>query len=206
MSGIIAQNSGRHTGIVKASSGGGTWNLIKTITASDTATINFVDGTSDVVLDSTYDKYVFMCTNLHPATDSQNLNFQGSIDTGSNYNVAITSTHFQARHDEDDSGSHNHVDYQAGRDLAQGTGYQRLTETVGNAADSSASGFLYLYAPGDTTFVKHFMWTSNCMQDSPLSVNSYCAGYFNTTSAIDAISFKFESGNITGQISLYGIS
>ena len=64
MSGIIAQNSGRHTGIVKASSGGGTWNLIKTITASDTATINFVDGTSDVTLDSTYDKYVFMCSHM----------------------------------------------------------------------------------------------------------------------------------------------
>ena len=201
MSGIIAQNAGRHTGLVKVGGAGGVWNLILTQTASASATINFTSG-----LDSTYDEYVFMCINLHPATDSQNLNFQGSIDTGSNYNVAITSTHFQARHDEADGGSHNHLDYQAGRDLAQGTGYQRLTETVGNAADSSASGFLHLYAPADTTFVKHFMWTSNCMQDSPLSVNSFCAGYFNTTSAIDAISFKYESGNITGQISLYGIS
>ena len=32
------------------------------------------------------------------------------------------------------------------------------------------------------------------------------AGYFNTTSAIDAIQFKFSSGNIdSGVIKLYGV-
>ena len=42
MSGIIAQNSGRHTGLVKAASGGGgVWNLILTQTASSSATISF---------------------------------------------------------------------------------------------------------------------------------------------------------------------
>ena len=42
---------------------------------------------------------------------------------------------------------------------------------------------------------------------NPSSSNNYCAGYFNTTSAIDAIQFKFESGNIdSGTITLYGIS
>ena len=33
MSGIIAQNSGRHTGLVKAASAGGVWNLIQTLTS-----------------------------------------------------------------------------------------------------------------------------------------------------------------------------
>ena len=43
MSGIIAQNSGRHTGLVKAASGGGdaVWNLIETLTASSDADLSF---------------------------------------------------------------------------------------------------------------------------------------------------------------------
>jgi len=37
-------------------------------------------------------------------------------------------------------------------------------------------------------------------------VNHYTAGYFNTTSAIDEISFKMASGNIdSGTFKLYGI-
>ena len=36
---------------------------------------------------------------------------------------------------------------------------------------------------------------------------NYVSGYFNTTSAIDEISFRMASGDIdTGQISLYGVS
>ena len=39
------------------------------------------------------------------------------------------------------------------------------------------------------------------------SMENYSAGYFNTTSAIDAIQFKYASGNIdAGDICLYGIS
>ena len=41
MSGILAENSGRNTGLVKASSAGGTWNLIQTQTASSSSTISF---------------------------------------------------------------------------------------------------------------------------------------------------------------------
>ena len=33
MSGIIAQNSGRHTGLVKSASAAGVWNLIETFTS-----------------------------------------------------------------------------------------------------------------------------------------------------------------------------
>ena len=38
------------------------------------------------------------------------------------------------------------------------------------------------------------------------SINSFIAGYANTTSAIDAIQFKMSSGNIdAGTFKLYGI-
>ena len=43
--------------------------LIKTLTASSSSTLSFVDGSSDVVLDSTYPVYLFKLINIHPATN-----------------------------------------------------------------------------------------------------------------------------------------
>jgi hypothetical protein len=38
------------------------------------------------------------------------------------------------------------------------------------------------------------------------SIDSFVGGYINTTSAVDAIQFKMDSGNIdSGTIKLYGI-
>jgi hypothetical protein len=42
---------------------------IKTLTASSSATLSFVHGTADVVLDSTYPIYKFEFINIHPAAD-----------------------------------------------------------------------------------------------------------------------------------------
>ena len=57
-----------------------------------------------------------------------------------------------------------------------------------------------------TTFVKHFIARNSDAFDEPGAVDSYVAGYANTTSAVDAIRFKFGSGNIgSGTISLYGV-
>ena len=67
------------------------------------------------------------------------------------------------------------------------------------------SGHLYLFSPSDTTFVKQFMSNTDHMASGPYQQNNHCAGYFNTTSAIDAVQFKTTSGNMDGSISLYGI-
>ena len=46
----------------------GSMTFIKKLTASSSATLSFVDGTSSVVLDNTYKEYVFTFNNIHPAT------------------------------------------------------------------------------------------------------------------------------------------
>ena len=79
MSGIIAQNVGRNSGLIKATSAAGEWTLIQTQTASSSATISFTSG-----LDSTYDEYCFKFINIHPATDGGIFQFNLSIDGGSN--------------------------------------------------------------------------------------------------------------------------
>ena len=66
---------------------------------------------------------------------------------------------------------------------------------------------MHLFNPGSTTFVKHFLCNNVLMQDNTLVQNTYISGYGNTTSAIDAIQFSVNSGNIdAGTICLYGIS
>ena len=187
---------------------GGALQLIKTQTVSSAVgSIVFVDGTDGVVLDDTYRTYIFAFLNMHPATDGAEFRFNVSIDTGSNYNVAKTSTLFQAIHSEDDGTAV--LEISAGASLNQQTTGQPLTVGLGGAvADESLSGTLHLFSPSSTTFVKHYM--SNCNSYYPdgdgLSANSHIGGYANTTSAVDAVEFKMNAGNIdAGTIKMYGI-
>ena len=177
---------------------------IKTLTASSSSTLSFVDGSSDVVLDNTYPIYLFKIINTHPATDGQKITFQGSTNTGSSYGVTATTTAFDAEHSEGDA---NSFSYNTSSDLAQGTGFQPLSlNNIGNDNDQSASGELFLFNPSSTTFVKHFIYTGSSLNNGDYLSNDFVAGYFITTSAIDAIQFKMESGNIdAGTIKLYGI-
>ena len=188
----------------ETASAGGNMALIKTTTlGSAAASISFVDGASDVVLDSTYKEYIFYINNIHPATNNAHFTFQGSIDTGSNYNVAITSSAFSTEHNEGDSSTD--LSYQTGVDLAQGTGFQRITSSNSHSNDDNAAAILHLFEPSSTTFAKHFIITGNTVA-SAYTVGTHIAGYFNNTSAIDAIQFKMSSGNIdAGTISLYGV-
>ena len=178
--------------------------LIKEQTASSSSTISFVDGTSDVVLDNTYPIYLFHFINMHPATDAVTLQFNLSVDSGSNYNVAKTTTQFRAEHDE--GGSSGTIVYRTGNDLAEGTGSQKLGDDLGNDNDSQQSGYLYLFNPSSTTYVKNFLSQSMEYNSANRATNCYAAGYGNTTSAVDAVQFSMSSGNIdSGTIKLYGL-
>ena len=179
--------------------------FIKKLTASSSGTLSFVDGASSVVLDNTYKEYLFTFKNIHPEEDNRNLGMTMSIDGGSNYNVAKTTTLFFAYHDEGDSGTG--LGYQAAKDLAQGTGNQMILVETGNDNDQCASGYLRLFNPSSTTFVKHFIAESNTYEATNNSMHCFIAGYGNTTSAVNAIQFSMSSGNIdAGDICLYGIN
>ena len=211
MTGIISDNVGRTSGLIKAASGGGggVWTLIKTLTASADSTLSFVDGTDDVVLDSTYPIYVFKGINIHPSASSE-LYFNGSDDTSSHsYDISKTTTAFYTFHREDDGGSTG-VNYVTSGDLANGTGFQVLQPAaqIGTDNDESMSGEMWLFSPSSTTFIKHFFGTNvHPTDDSDVYMEqNFIAGYFNTTAAITAIQFKMGSGNIdSGKIKLYGL-
>ena len=172
--------------------------LLATSTASASASISFTTG-----IDSTYDIYKWEFINCHPATNGVEFQFNMSTDGGSNYNVAKTTTTFEAFQNE--AGSSTNLTYQAGDDLAQGTGFQELSDGIGNENDECNAGTLTLFNPSSTTYVKHFIATTNMYNGGDFSVNDFIAGYGNTTSAVNAIRFLMSSGNIdAGTIKMYG--
>ena len=178
---------------------GGAMNLISEQTASASSSISFTSG-----IDSTYPIYKFQFINIHNSSDDNQFSFNFSADSGSNYNVTKTSTHFYAIHTEADGTGFS---YYVGGDLAQSTAFQITTLESGADNDECDCGELYLFNPSSTTFVKHFICTMNETGAAPRASNNFIAGYGNTTSAINAIQFKMASGNIdSGTIKLYGIS
>jgi hypothetical protein len=182
----------------------GSLTLLSTATASASSSISFTSG-----IDSTYDIYQFEFINIHPATDAVYFQFNLSTDGGSNYNVTKTTTSFEAYHNESDSATN--LRYATANDLAQSTSDQRLIDVIPTGAgedDRCASGYLHLFNPSSTTYVKHFIASvqANVAGTSNYSWISNTAGYGNTTSAVNAIIFRASSGNIdAGTIKMYGI-
>ena len=188
----------------ETASAGGKLVKIKTLTASSSSTLSFVDGASSVVLDNTYKEYLFTFNNIHPSA-AATFTFNVSIDSGSNYNVAKTSTFFMTQHDEGDT--ETSLSYDSDKDLAQGTGFQSLDLGSGTDNDNNLSGYLQLFDPASTTFVKHFMTATSCTHSQTYANHTHVAGYANTTSAVDAVQFKMSTGDIdAGTITLYGVS
>jgi len=177
---------------------------IKTLTASSSSTLDFLNGSSNVVLDDTYPIYKFEFINIHPSANAKSLTFQTDTGTNTNYNIACTTTAIKAYHNEPDS--QTQLDYDTQYDAAQSTSFINLAEEIMNNNDSSVSGTLTIFNPSSSTFVKHFMSDMHGMRNDVYAWRFMKAGYFNTTTALTRFQFKLNSGNIdVGQIKLYGI-
>ena len=178
----------------------GSMTLLQTQTASSSATIDFTSN-----IDSTYDVYCFKFINMHPSYNGAHFSLKASTNSGSSFGLTKTTTFFNAQHNESDSATS--LAYAGGKDLAQSTGRLYMNYETGNENDECISGTFTLYNPSSTTFVKHFIGTSNTYYQGDYSINAYIGGYFNTTSAINCIRFDFDNGTIdSGVIKLYGIS
>ena len=184
--------------LASSATGEGAMTLLSTQTASSSATISFTSN-----IDSTYKEYIIKFINVHPETDGEDLqvNFR---DGSSAYDATKTTSTFRAYHDEADSDTA--LGYDTGSDLAQSTGIQKLINSVGADNDQCVSGILKLFDPSSTTFVKHFYCRMNGLYFQNYSFDVYTAGYFNTTTAIDGVQFKFDSGDFDGTIKMYGVA
>ena len=199
---LVKYNNNSISNITAAASlPSGGLNLITTNTIS--SGVSSSSFTSNI--NNTYDTYMFKFINMHAATEYDAFQINFSVDSGSNYNVTKTTTFFRSRHNEGDTVAS--VPYETGQDLAQSTAYQNLTYNNGISNDESTSGTLFLFNPSSTTFIKHFISFNNALEGGAYFQSPQVAGYANTTSAIDAVDFKFSSGNIdSGVIKMYGLS
>ena len=189
-----SSNNGLETGDV-----GGSLVLISEQTASSSANISF-----DSNIDSTYKEYIFKFIDVHPATD--NVTFQVNFRDGSSaYDATKTTTLFRAYHTEADDATA--LEYRTASDLAQSTSAQKLNGNVGGDNDQCVVGTLHLFDPSSTTFVKHFIATTNVIKADNQSQQKFAAGYCNVTAAIDGVQFSMSSGNIdAGTIKMYGVT
>ena len=172
--------------------------LLSSQTASNSASLTFSSG-----IDSTYGEYIFKFYNINPATDSTDFQFQANATDSTSYDETITSAAFAAQHDEADSDAA--LSYQGGIDQTQGTAYQFLNYDLANDSDGSLAGELHLFNPSNTTYVKHFIARTHHMFEANYASQFFVAGYINTTTAIDDIQFKMNSGNFDGTIKLWGV-
>jgi len=183
-----------------ASSFGSSLKFISKATASTSSSIEFTSG-----IDSSYNEYIFYFVSMHPSTDLVSFQFNMSTDGGSNYNVTKTSSFFRAFHTESDSAAI--LEYYAPSDLAQSTSDQILCQAGGNANDEGVSGFLHLFNPSSTTFVKNFIATGLTASLNQTQQQFHIGGYGNTTSAVNAVKFQMSSGTIdSGDIILFGVN
>ena len=196
---LANNNSLANITALPSSVSGGAMTLLATQTASGSANLSFTSG-----IDDTYDSYVFKFINIHPATNTAKLTFQGDTGTNTSYNQTITSTFFTSQHKEDGSGGA--LGYESSHDQAQGSAFQDITNGIGNGNDENMGGELTIFSPSSDTFVKHFISTVQSNYNVEWSMNSYMAGYFNLTTPLTRFQFKMSSGNFDGVIKLYGIS
>ena len=203
--GLVKHNNNSISAITSAGSlTQGKMTLIKTVSARNVSAVEFVHGSSDVILDSTYPIYVFKFINIHPATDNVNLQIYFSTNSGSGYSIATQSTFFVAYHNE--AGDATTLDYFTGSDAANQTGGANFMSNTGNDNDQAGCMEFFLFNPSSTTFVKKFISRNQYAHQSDYSQNVYVSGYANSTSAVNAVKWSYSSGNVdSATVKLYGI-
>ena len=183
--------------------------LLSTVTTAGAASIEFTSGITDA-----YKQYVLSFYSVAPIVDTEILQVAASTNGGSSYGVTTTSTFFKSYQTIiwDTTGA---LLYEGSRDLAQSTDPQPLAENMANSTQDPGgnntpgahlAGEFILYNPASTTYVKHFQSKFSYNFYLASEQNPFIAGYYNTTSAINALKFNMiGGGNIAGTIKMWGI-
>jgi len=191
-----ATNTVRVVAITKADgtpvispNGGGAWNLIGTIEASDDATLTITG------LDSTYDTYAIGLSDLIPATGTPIAHLRvgdsGGIDSGStDYNYVY------------------HITASTNPTIYTGSGSIGDTHIkLGGVACNAFGGMLFLHRPGDGDSFPSISGTCAPQNSNDNSQLCVIAGHRTAVITLDRIQFLFSSGNVsTGRMTIWGLS
>tara|TARA_Y100000310_G_scaffold315035_1_gene365130 strand:- start:411 stop:1016 length:606 start_codon:yes stop_codon:yes gene_type:complete len=173
--------------------------LLSTQTATGDSSLSFTSN-----IDSTYGEYIFRFYNCNPETP-QTFKWQVDDDAGNNgYNdFNLVTTYWESYFGE--AGTGGVLGYIVGQDTL-GTTYDAVsTYGVGSDADQSCAGEFHLFNPSSTTYAKHYHARAHSSYFNEYAIQSFSSGYINTTTAINAVDFKFTSGNFDGVIKMWGV-
>ena len=163
-------------------------------------------------IDDTYDVYVFELSGMIPHGTVQ-LSFQVDTGTNTNYNITNTSMVLSWYHGHDGAaGAGGH-----GGPTDNDTGFIKFTPPQKGSGDpgdfqtrGAVSGYMLLYNPSSTVFEKHFIakMSGTGSAGGAHFVELYeTAGYFQTTTALTRVRFKYNSGDfIGGRITMFGLA
>ena len=196
MSGIIGQNQGRDSGLIKAPAGGGGMTLIgHTSITSSTASVDFTSG-----MDNAYPLYKLFLSNVKHASDGGQVYIQvyqgGSLNTSSHYTKVdgmFASEYSNAIYTSTSNGATN----------AQ----WRLHSGVGNSTGEYMTGeFLFFNGAGDESYPHMFEVSmarmANTHNHMRVGLNT-CINAGNIT----GIKIYHSAANISlGEFGLFGIN
>jgi len=141
---------------------------------------------------SKYDNYVFYLYYVKPATNNQKLYAYASVNGGSSYDTTNGNYHYN-----------NGSDYTA---FAINEQY-----SAGNASgEYGIMGSLEILKPQATAYTVAFTQTgvhpSSATIRAAQGTDNYKYGIYLSTTAVNAVQFKFGSGNIaSGEITMFGV-
>ena len=179
----------------------GNFVLIKSIVASGSSSIEFINGSSDVVIDSTYRQYILKGSNVTASANGETYFAirESSAFQGSNYARIYSRIYRQSGSGNQDTGS-NWTD--------SGTIGARLEHNYTGQSPKSSNYEVIINNPDEGTLLTSFMflgWGAN--QESEDKFVGYRGGayYRDNGNAVDGFRFKHSGGNLSGTFSLYGV-
>ena len=184
----------------EAAAGGGAWTKIKAQTASADSSIDFLNGTDDVVYDDTYDLYMVTIVGLRPAADdylSLRYYIDGTWRTDSTYRYGLSRP--------------TTGDWTWQYSNSNANSLIELGNADGGAVGESGNRRCYFYQPASTVNKPQMEW-AGCKANSSGVLGHYNgAGWYAGTGAeaeaCTGIRFYFPSNNIAvGNFVLYGLT
>jgi hypothetical protein len=167
--------------------------MIKSVTASGAASVDFVNGTSDVVLDSTYPIYKIYAYNMTCGTDDTNVLIRFSDDTGTSFE---TSGYYTI--------THRNIALSLNTGLAH-TGSAMEYNNLGSATNEEGAFEFTLFNPSSDAHFTHFQSKGTTTNKNSAVTYYDSAGVYEATADIDGVQVLMSSGTISGTFKFYGL-
>jgi hypothetical protein len=204
MSGIISQNVGRASGLLKAVAGdGGAWNIIGTVVASDDASLTITG------LDSTYDTFAIAFSDFQAASDGIEVDFRlgdsSGVDSGASDYSWMGVGHEVVSTTYASNGECDNLDAQIKLVHDAGGNHNKVGQT---SAGEGWGGLIYLHRPGDGAMYP--MITGQIIWGSTTSIqltSHRVVGQRRAVIAVDRVYVAHSAGNITsGRMTVWGLA